>query len=81
MSKKYNEKEIAKIIVKSMFKSAKKAIGKNPIQDVLDPDFTAETNDKTVPVSKPGVMYKSKSEKLKGFLNKRKEKMKNKGKL
>ena len=81
MSKKYSKKEVAKIIAKSIFKSIKKAVGKNPIEDVLDPDRVSEANADKVPLNKPGVMYKSKSNKLKGFLDKRKDKIKNKGKL
>lgn len=81
MGKKYSEKEVAQIIAKSMWKSVKKAMVKNPVQDVLDADFRSEAKPDSVPVPKAGVMYKSKSEKLKGFLNKRKDKLKNNGKL
>ena len=81
MGKKYSEKDVAKIIAKSMWKSVKKAMAKNPIEDILDPDFRAEAKPDSVPIPKIGVIYKAKSEKLKGFLNKRKDKLKNNGKL
>lgn len=72
MSKQYNKKQLGKIIAKTI----KRTLGKNPIQDVLDPDRKVEVDERTVPVPKIGVMYKSKSEKLKGFLEKRKNKVK-----
>ena len=74
---KYNTKQLAKMVVKSM----KKALKKDPIADVLDADFVAEADPKKVPLDKPGVMYKNKSDKLKNFLDKRKNKNKNKGKV
>lgn len=80
MSKKYSGKDIAKILAKSILKSIKD-LGKNPIEDVIDSDFKEEVNPKTLPVSRTGVMYKSKSNKLKEFIDKRKNKIKNKGKV
>ena len=90
MSKEYSEKEAAKILAKSMWKSVKKAIGKNPVQDVLDTNRVAEAKDKTIPVDRQSVMNKApteqdvsdkgprvkplKSKKLKGFMEKRKDK-------
>lgn len=78
MSKKYNDKQIAKMIAKTILKTIEKASAKNPVQDVLDPDFIAEADPKSVPVTRAGVMYKSKPEKLKNFLSKRKKKMEKK---
>lgn len=77
MAKKYNDTDAAKILAKSMWKSVKKAIaGKNPVQDVLDPNFKPEADQTSIPPARDGVMYKSK--KLKEFLDKRKLKVKNK---
>jgi hypothetical protein len=72
MSKKYSQRQVSKIIAKAM----KRIIGKNPIQDVLDPDNIVEASDKKIPVSRVGVMYKSKNDKLKSFLEKKKNKRK-----
>lgn len=71
----YSEKEVAKILAKSMWKSVKKAIGhKNPVEDVVDANFKPEASLHTIPPAKDGVMYKSK--KLKAFIEKRKAKKK-----
>lgn len=57
--KEFEMKEVAEIIAKSMYKSVKKAIKfKNPVQDVLDPNFTPESPDKENPLPKTGTLYK-----------------------
>lgn len=81
MTKKYDKKQASKIIAKSMWKSVKKAMAKNPIQDVVDSNFTAEAKPSSVPASSTAVMNKSKPQKLKGFLNQRQNKIKKKTKL
>jgi hypothetical protein len=72
MTKKYSQKQVGKIIAKAV----KNFAGKNPVQDVLDPDKKVELDEKTVPVEKPGIMLKNKTDKLKKFMEKRKKKLK-----
>jgi len=57
--KEYEIKEVAEIIAKSMSKAVKRASKfKDPINDVLDDNFTAEANPKDILPAKTGVMYK-----------------------
>jgi hypothetical protein len=57
--KKYEMKEVAEIIAKSMSKSIKKSLKpKGPVEDLLDPDFQAESPSSTIPEHKGGVLYK-----------------------
>ena len=57
--KKYEIKEVAEIIAKSMSKAVKKANKfKAPIEDVLDANFKPEANPKDILPAKSGVMYK-----------------------
>jgi hypothetical protein len=78
MTKKYDSKQVAKIMVKAMKKAFKKVSKKNPVEDVLDHNFTPESKEKDIPPAVSGVMYKSKPLKLKQFLNKKKTKKKDK---
>lgn len=70
MNKKHDAKKIAKMVVKSLKRP------RNPIEDVLDPDRIAEVPKSAIPLGRTGVMYKSKTNKLKNFLEKRKKKVK-----
>lgn len=75
MDKKYNQKELAQFLAKSLWKSFKKALyKKNPIQDVLDPNNKPEARRGTIPAPRESVMYKSK--KLKDFIDKKNKKRK-----
>jgi hypothetical protein len=57
--KKYEIKEVAEIIAKSMSKAVKKANKfKAPIEDVLDANFKPEANPKDILPAKSGIMYK-----------------------
>lgn len=77
MSKDFKSDQAAKILAKSMIKQVKKAItGKNPVEDVLDPNFKPEADPKQLPTPKESVMNKSKHMKLKAFLEKKKLKKK-----
>lgn len=82
--KKFDLKDVAEILAKSMCKAVEKALKhKAPIKDVLDDNFIPEAPARKNPVPKIGVMYKSKQEKksqgnknnkLKGFLERKKDK-------
>ena len=77
MSKEFKTDEVAQFLAKSMIKHVKKAMaGKTPVEDVLDPNFKPEANPKLLPATKESVMNKSKSLKLKSFVDKQRLKKK-----
>jgi hypothetical protein len=76
MEKKYTDKDLAKELAKSMYKYVEKALShkKGVIADVLDLNFVAEADTSKIPPVKTAVVNKSKSLKLKTFINKKKMK-------
>jgi len=89
MEKKYTDKDLVKELAKSMYKYVEKALShqdrenlrasmnkprKDVITDVLDRNSIAEADTSKIPPVKTAVVNKSKSLKLKTFINKKKMK-------